>query len=716
MADVQPLPDICYLKNSDISVHVEEALLDFLVVSYEYDSRLYQGVLLDATKRALPCGIVGPMGFPETDISQNGLGTEEDKMHSVAQRYSYFQGKSPPSTSSVGRDGCPPGSAFHMRRTMRGGQSRFKNSRMTVRLRPRQVLCSKCKSICNENSENVDLSRKRKSQESGGSNNGPVEKRSCPSRQISPKSPRPPFSENPQDNKPTNTLPSGRRKNTSTTTVDTTSLRPSLIPKTEKESEIPGTLDSNVNKIKIVRSYWGAQPSESKMVAEDSKGTSTSKLEANRCYEAKVIGDTIDDTAIQNCPFEVLELDTSTQCDSLTATSSAVEDGDQCPKHSSTIDAFDQGDSPLKLGSSFTSSETDESQDRMVLRKKRNIGSMEDLWDESVFLEDTTRRTTPVIKISFGTQGEGTVLKIPAKVRSFHESESDAEDPKANLREPQAKDVRTKAAKKALKKAKKEARRKTPGEGFGSPPRSLGGTPPALFAWGQVKHKKRHKGVRAQHEISAVEEGVDLDVPLLMEEDPLKLDKNVSQEKSVGTRCDYDSMKEKCYKQKLSISLKRLNASSFSQNGGMSSSAGSNSPGSTSELSGGDDLPDFPRPPSDHSLVTVSSCLTEDGRTMEVGNVVWGKIHGFPWWPGKVLSITVQRKDDGAHLGPQAHVAWYGSSTSSLMPCDQLSPFLETFKTRFNKKKRGPYKEAIRQATCEARKDSHDNFQEIDVS
>lgn len=46
----------------------------------------------------------------------------------------------------------------------------------------------------------------------------------------------------------------------------------------------------------------------------------------------------------------------------------------------------------------------------------------------------------------------------------------------------------------------------------------------------------------------------------------------------------------------------------------------------------------------------------------------------------QVLSITIERKEDGDATGPQAHVAWYGSSTSSLMPCDQLSPFLETFK------------------------------------
>lgn len=64
---------------------------------------------------------------------------------------------------------------------------------------------------------------------------------------------------------------------------------------------------------------------------------------------------------------------------------------------------------------------------------------------------------------------------------------------------------------------------------------------------------------------------------------------------------------------------------------------------------------------------------------MSVGDVVWGKIHGFPWWPGKVLTIT----NCGAQGAPQAHVSWYGSSTSSLMQCDQLSPYLENFKVRF---------------------------------
>lgn len=127
-----------------------------------------------------------------------------------------------------------------------------------------------------------------------------------------------------------------------------------------------------------------------------------------------------------------------------------------------------------------------------VPRKKRSVGSMEDLWDESVF-EDPTRttaRTTPVIKISFGAQGEGTVLKISAKPQDpdAYEQETDDADDAQQEKDPLelprsfgddydgeedgqeqvdpqkqggvVKDASAKAAKRALKKAKKEARRK----------------------------------------------------------------------------------------------------------------------------------------------------------------------------------------------------------------------------------------------------------------
>lgn len=45
--------------------------------------------------------------------------------------------------------------------------------------------------------------------------------------------------------------------------------------------------------------------------------------------------------------------------------------------------------------------------------------------------------------------------------------------------------------------------------------------------------------------------------------------------------------------------------------------------------------PDFP-PLTVPLESEVSSAHTSDGRLLAVGDIVWGKIHGFPWWPGKV--------------------------------------------------------------------------------
>lgn len=119
-------------------------------------------------------------------------------------------------------------------------------------------------------------------------------------------------------------------------------------------------------------------------------------------------------------------------------------------------------------------------------RKKRSIGLMEDLWDESIF-EDPARvtKTTPVIKISFGSEGAGTVLKIPSKVHHTYASDTEDTSPVNDplrledsskdpfeaqfqpdqstdesdpLRLPATRDCEdsAKAAKKALKKAKKK--------------------------------------------------------------------------------------------------------------------------------------------------------------------------------------------------------------------------------------------------------------------
>ena len=79
-------------------------------------------------------------------------------------------------------------------------------------------------------------------------------------------------------------------------------------------------------------------------------------------------------------------------------------------------------------------------------------------------------------------------------------------------------------------------------------------------------------------------------------------------------RCEdetYSAIKERCLKQKLSISLKRLNSKAYA--------------------------PTSTEPP----VEPIANCCLPDGRAFAVGDVVWGKLQGCPWWPGKVSSILI---------------------------------------------------------------------------
>ncbi|KAI5107894.1 PWWP domain-containing protein 2B, partial [Silurus meridionalis] len=97
---------------------------------------------------------------------------------------------------------------------------------------------------------------------------------------------------------------------------------------------------------------------------------------------------------------------------------------------------------------------------------------------------------------------------------------------------------------------------------------------------------------------------------------------------------------------------------------------------------------------------SMSKCITEEGHAVTVGDVVWGKIHGFPWWPARILSISgTRREEDEADASwPEAKVAWFGSPTTSQLSVAKLSPFREFFRLRFNRKKKGMYRRAIIEA------------------
>ncbi|XP_075066273.1 PWWP domain-containing protein 2A [Mixophyes fleayi] len=99
----------------------------------------------------------------------------------------------------------------------------------------------------------------------------------------------------------------------------------------------------------------------------------------------------------------------------------------------------------------------------------------------------------------------------------------------------------------------------------------------------------------------------------------------------------------------------------------------------------------------------VSKCMTPDGRTICVGDIVWAKIYGFPWWPARILTITISRKDNGLLVRQEARISWFGSPTTSFLALSQLSPFLENFQSRFNKKRKGLYRKAITEAAKAAK-------------
>jgi PWWP domain. len=41
------------------------------------------------------------------------------------------------------------------------------------------------------------------------------------------------------------------------------------------------------------------------------------------------------------------------------------------------------------------------------------------------------------------------------------------------------------------------------------------------------------------------------------------------------------------------------------------------------------------------ALPEESPCVMSDGNNPSVGDIVWGKVHGFPWWPGKVSTYLL---------------------------------------------------------------------------
>ncbi|XP_005799348.1 DNA (cytosine-5)-methyltransferase 3A isoform X1 [Xiphophorus maculatus] len=85
----------------------------------------------------------------------------------------------------------------------------------------------------------------------------------------------------------------------------------------------------------------------------------------------------------------------------------------------------------------------------------------------------------------------------------------------------------------------------------------------------------------------------------------------------------------------------------------------------------------------------------EDGRGFGIGELVWGKLRGFSWWPGRIVSWSVTGRSRAAE--GTRWVMWFGDGKFSVVCVEKLLP-LSSFNNAFHQptyNKQPMYKKAI---------------------
>ncbi|XP_032877349.1 DNA (cytosine-5)-methyltransferase 3A isoform X7 [Amblyraja radiata] len=85
----------------------------------------------------------------------------------------------------------------------------------------------------------------------------------------------------------------------------------------------------------------------------------------------------------------------------------------------------------------------------------------------------------------------------------------------------------------------------------------------------------------------------------------------------------------------------------------------------------------------------------EDGRGFGIGELVWGKLRGFSWWPGRIVSWWMTGRSRAAE--GTRWVMWFGDGKFSVVCVEKLMP-LSTFSTAFHQptySKQPMYRKAI---------------------
>ncbi|XP_059501655.1 DNA (cytosine-5)-methyltransferase 3A isoform X8 [Stegostoma tigrinum] len=85
----------------------------------------------------------------------------------------------------------------------------------------------------------------------------------------------------------------------------------------------------------------------------------------------------------------------------------------------------------------------------------------------------------------------------------------------------------------------------------------------------------------------------------------------------------------------------------------------------------------------------------EDGRGFGIGELVWGKLRGFSWWPGRIVSWWMTSRSRAAE--GTRWVMWFGDGKFSVVCVEKLMP-LSSFSTAFHQptySKQPMYRKAI---------------------
>uniref|UniRef100_UPI00398E6019 DNA (cytosine-5)-methyltransferase 3A isoform X2 n=1 Tax=Pristiophorus japonicus TaxID=55135 RepID=UPI00398E6019 len=97
----------------------------------------------------------------------------------------------------------------------------------------------------------------------------------------------------------------------------------------------------------------------------------------------------------------------------------------------------------------------------------------------------------------------------------------------------------------------------------------------------------------------------------------------------------------------------------------------------------------------DTSKMTDEEAEYEDGRGFGIGELVWGKLRGFSWWPGRIVSWWMTGRSRAAE--GTRWVMWFGDGKFSVVCVEKLMP-LSSFSTAFHQptySKQPMYRKAI---------------------